>query len=204
MSRRSVTWALAAGLLASALSAAARDAAPAPSRARLGTHLFDRLDGDHDGFVTLAEARAAGSAAFVEFDADGDGSVTRAEAKAGAVRWRARRLEERFAVLDVDGDGALTSDELGAKRWRRADRNRDGAVTLAELRSITLRGGKRGRGSLGRFEAWDADGDGAVTRSEVDRELSRRFAVRDRDQDGTLERGELYGRSSPKRSATAR
>jgi Ca2+-binding EF-hand superfamily protein len=93
------------------------------------------------------------------FDADADGRVTGAEIT--AVR------EARFKALDADGDGRVSEAELlargrNAERMGRAfrmhDANGDGFVDATEF---AARGGR----FVARF---DADGDGAVTRAELE------------------------------------
>ena len=114
---------------------------------------------------------------FDTLDADGDGLVTQAELAAfGAVR-----VDQWFAATDADGDGRLTVDEmLTAQSQRRAE--------------------TEGRRAERAVERLDADGDGAVSRSEV--EASRRGGDRggrafdrlDRDGDGAVSRPEWQDR----------
>lgn len=108
------------------------------------------------------------------FDADGDGRTTRAEVQAGAKRtfaaidpsntgslgyiaysdWAERWLGDRNALpspfeVDADGDNRITLAELDAQLGRtfdRFDRNKDGALTRAELLTIRATTGERGRG----------------------------------------------------------
>ncbi|WP_375398769.1 EF-hand domain-containing protein [uncultured Sphingomonas sp.] len=110
------------------------------------------------------------------FDADGDGKTTRAEMEAGAKRtfaaidtawtgklgyiafadWAERWLGDRNALpspfeVDSDGDNQITLAELTAQLGRtfdRLDRNRDGALTRAEL--LTIRASSGDRGDIGR------------------------------------------------------
>lgn len=49
----------------------------------MGRGWFDRADADHDGRVTLEEARAAASAEFDRLDTDRDGMISWAERRAG-------------------------------------------------------------------------------------------------------------------------
>lgn len=108
------------------------------------------------------------------FDADGDGRTTRAEMVAGARRtfaaidkgatgklgylafadWAERWLGDRNALpspfeIDADGDNRITLAELQAQLGRtfdRLDRNKDGALTRAELLTIRAQSGERGPG----------------------------------------------------------
>jgi hypothetical protein len=87
---------------------------------------------------------------------DMQGSKTRADVEA--------RMKSVFARLDANGDGNLTQDEIakvgqqgrGGKMLARADGNRDGKVSLAELTGAALR----------RFDSADANKDGTVTPEE--------------------------------------
>lgn len=59
---------------------------PEPMGARamlmMGPHWFDRVDTDHDGKITLAEAKAAALAAFDRVDTNHDGTVSAEERRA--------------------------------------------------------------------------------------------------------------------------
>lgn len=108
-------------------------------------------------------------------DANGDGAVTREE------------LELRhFERLDADGDGLLTEEDFAARHAqmavallaRRADDDRDGAVTAAEWDAW--------------FAAHDANSDGRL--DETDRE-----AMRERHRALRAERGEAGPRDGERR-----
>lgn len=108
--------------------------------------IFERLDADGDGAVSLAELEAMRAARFAQTDADGDGRLDRDELLARAGH-RADRMIER---LDSDGDGAITAEEFAAAR--------------------AGRGGPDPARVIARF---DTDGDGALTRAEFDAGLAR-------------------------------
>lgn len=96
-----------------------------------GGRMFERLDTNNDGKVTLAEAQAGAQARFNALDknkdgvlssdelgdrhfmmkhadANGDGKVTLAELQAQTQAW--------FAKLDANHDNVVTKDELQAAR----------------------------------------------------------------------------------------
>jgi len=181
------------------------------------TRIFERLDGDGDGKVTAGEMQAArralrgrgrfsdrtSEAVFRRFDSDGDGRITPDE-------WKLRR--ELFDKLDADGDGSITRAEVtprgprGRRRGRgsrydvasgkdsetflaRHDRDRDGQVARDEFPHAR------------RFKEIDADGDGVLTKQEVEDAMERGRRERafdvferfDLDRDGTITRQEFTG-----------
>ncbi|HEV8547648.1 MAG TPA: hypothetical protein VGQ57_01450 [Polyangiaceae bacterium] len=97
-----------------------------------GGHLFEKMDTNNDGKVTLAEAQAGAQARFTALDknkdgvlagdelkgpmlkradANSDGKITLAELQAQAGTW--------FAKLDKNNDKVVTKDEIQAMRAER-------------------------------------------------------------------------------------
>jgi Ca2+-binding EF-hand superfamily protein len=149
-----------AGLLALMIPAAL--AAPASAQEAGGEPprmIFEELDADGNGSVTLEELQGAGEARFAQADTDGDGALNRDELIArGAARIEAR-VDRMLERMDSDGDGVLTQAEMIEAR-----EGREG------------RGGRHGRGGPNperMFERLDADGDGAVTEAEFDEGVAR-------------------------------
>lgn len=118
---------------------AAAHAQVAPSqRGRAALASFNQLDRDGDGGLTLAELRARGKEKaadllFALLDADGDGRISVKEL--GAVNGA---LLARFDAYDVNKDGFVTRREfpnyVDPLLVAALDRNRDGRLSLAELR----------------------------------------------------------------------
>lgn len=60
-----------------------------------GANMFERLDGDHDGRVSLAEAQSRALAMFDRVDANRDGTVTPDERRSARERFREGRQDRR-------------------------------------------------------------------------------------------------------------
>ena len=98
---------------ASLLLASGIGVAAAVAHEEHGGHgMFQRIDSDASGGISLQEAQAAAMERMARFDANGDGTVTKAEMEAFAA--------ERFAQVDTDGNGQVTHEEARSamKAWR--------------------------------------------------------------------------------------
>ena len=124
--------------------------------------LFDRFDTNHDGQITATElaaahsrrapatsgqpARAAGfHGLFARADTNKDNILTRAEFDA-----MGQQLKARLEHASVARGGIAT------RMFDKADSNRDGRVTLAEMQQA----------ALARFDRVDLNHDGTVTPDE--------------------------------------
>jgi crotonobetainyl-CoA:carnitine CoA-transferase CaiB-like acyl-CoA transferase len=107
---------------------------------------------------------------LVSFDADGDLNVTRAEAEAGMAR--------EFTRADANGDGSLSPIEF--QNW-----------------SNLVLGGSQ----IGPFRLdFDRNVDNIITREEFEAELRARVASYDADENGAVSRSEfvrLVGQARP-------
>jgi Ca2+-binding EF-hand superfamily protein len=93
--------------------------------------LLAGLDTDHDGTVSLDEAKRAAEVMFDKLDRDHDGTLTRREL-------RGRLSAREFAAADTDKDGTISKDEYVAvveQRFKAADTDNDGTLTRQELRT---------------------------------------------------------------------
>jgi len=130
---------------------------------------------------------------------------------ANRMQQRSAKLEQRFKEADTNGDGVLTRDEAAKmpgleKHFDRLDANKDGKITLDEMRAAQERahggaGMKHERGEHAakfeeRFKAADKDGDGALSKAEVEAakmpRLAKDFDRIDADKDGKITREELH------------
>lgn len=144
---------LRAGVLAVMIPAAL--AAPAMAQQAGGPQgprfIFEELDADGNGAVTLQELEAAGAARFTGADTDGDGALSRDELIAQAQSRVETRVDSMLERMDGDGDGQLTMAEMEEAREGR---------------------GHRGPNPERMFGRLDADGDGSVTEAEFDEGVS--------------------------------
>ena len=93
--------------------------------------LLAALDTDHDGTVSLDEAKKAAEVMFDKLDRDHDGTLTGREL-------RGRLSAREFTAADTDKDGTLSKDEylsVVEQRFKAADTDNDGTLTRRELRS---------------------------------------------------------------------
>jgi Ca2+-binding EF-hand superfamily protein len=101
-------------------------------------------------------------------DTDGDGAVSRDEAKSH--QW----LAEKFDTVDANKDGRLDKSEFaahheahhadkkarGEERWKAADTDGNGSLSLAEAQASSSWVGER-------FDKLDTDKSGSLTREEM-------------------------------------
>ncbi|WP_424134495.1 EF-hand domain-containing protein [Roseomonas chloroacetimidivorans] len=125
-----------------------------PAMPRGGQQLFRHADTNHDGRVTAEEAWSTLSARFGEADANKDGGVTwdefRSYVQAQMEAHRGKRPAPPAAAQ-------ARMEQRGQGFFRALDADRDGRVTLVELRPF----------ADAMFRARDANADNVLTRDEV-------------------------------------
>ena len=99
--------------------------------------MFERADADGDGTVSLAEFETAFADRLTTADGDGNGIITAAElAQSLEDQRKERRAERMLRRFDANRDGSVTVEEIRAhasERFGRLDRDGDGAIALSEL-----------------------------------------------------------------------
>jgi class 3 adenylate cyclase len=113
---------------------------PGPlSRGRGLSDLFQRLDPNGDGKVTMSEFQSWREGQFNAFDADKDGHLSQAELSAGRSPF-ARKLLQNFSMVDSDQDQKLSRSEFqagGRRRFLQMDANRDGNISGDEMKGFS-------------------------------------------------------------------
>ncbi|MGJ8537640.1 MAG: hypothetical protein ACSHW2_10840 [Parasphingopyxis sp.] len=193
-------------------------------------HTDGQVAGPHaSGSMTRAQMESRLADRFAAADRNGDGSIDRSEAAAAHAARRAERQSRRFERLDADGDGEISLAERDAarasrferRRIRREDmivenRNMRGRVSpeqLAQLQPgaapVAADEDRPADRYARRNAAWanaDADGNGALSRSEFEalssarheRRAARRagrFDRMDSDNDGLVSLSEMSARA---------
>jgi Ca2+-binding EF-hand superfamily protein len=158
---------------------------PLPAKTHLSV-----ADANHDGTLTLQEFQAGKQQLRADFekraDTNHDGKVTPEERQAVMKA----HLDERFNGEDKNHDGALTADEVGKEKFEhllRADANKDGRVTKAELHEAFKAHAMGPR---------DHEGNCRKDKSPEDRQAKaiERFKQMDKNSDGALVQSEVPGR----------
>jgi len=124
----------------------------------------------------------------------------------------ALNLRGMMKAADTDGDRALTQDEIDAfiaTKVAIGDADGNGDVTLAEFEAIWL--DLTRQAMVRSFQRLDRDGDATVTAVEIDERFGSVVEMRDRNDDGKLDRadhrrgkgGKRGGRRGPMQDAPA-
>ena len=137
-------------LTAIALASAATVVLAAPEGQQRRGAMLERLkaaDTNADGLISRSEAAALPRIAkhFDQIDANRDGQVSFEELRAFHAAHRGDHGKKMLKLADTDGDGKLSKAEAlaaAAARFDRADANKDGFLTVEEMKAA--RHGHRG------------------------------------------------------------
>ena len=137
-------------LTAIALASAATVVLAAPDGQQRRGAMLERLkaaDTNADGLISKSEAAALPRLAerFDRIDANRDGQVSFEELKASRASHRGGHGKHMLKRADTDGDGKVSKAEAlaaAAAHFDRADANKDGFITVEELKGA--RHGHRG------------------------------------------------------------
>ena len=114
-------------------------------------------------------------------------------------------MMERLKAADTNGDGLISRAEAAAlprlaERFDQLDANRDGQVSVEELKAA--RGKHRGHGGM--VKHLDADGDGKVSKAEALTAAEKRFDRVDGNKDGFITREEAQAARKSHRQHAAK
>ncbi|MDQ3510433.1 MAG: hypothetical protein M3414_01840 [Pseudomonadota bacterium] len=206
-----LTAALGLAMAGSAFSAPQAATAPADHGHATMHKKHANLDTNQDGVIDRGEAAAHPrmSAMFDRLDRNGDGKLEANDrpmhgkkGKGGHGRHSCGPMG--WAVkLDIDGDGRVSkieaADSRMAERFDAMDINRDGYLVASEIRAHAVQ--RRNERAIirqqemeAKFTAADSNGDGKLSRAEVDAAMphvARAFAFLDEDRDGFLTRVDI-------------
>jgi Ca2+-binding EF-hand superfamily protein len=165
--------------------------------------LFDRLDTNNDGYLTMQEyAQGAGFRldsqggapyAFANIDNNRDGWITRNEWNLGSNDFNRLDVnrDNRISRFEFENDTASYQDTRSPGQFVNLDANRDGWISRGEWRT-----------SAAEFNRFDTNNDNRISRFEFenvasysDDDLSTfdRFVTVDLNHDGWLSRSEWRG-----------
>lgn len=129
--------------------------------------MLNRLDTNKDGKISQDEMLASATRMFERFDADKNGEVTKAEVDARREAFRdARKAFREVKASEGEARDAARAalrdahiDRMGARMFERADADKNGTLTKAEMQAA----------ATAMFKQRDRNGDGFITVDEMGR-----------------------------------
>jgi Ca2+-binding EF-hand superfamily protein len=121
---------------------------------RMLLEMFDAIDTDSDGNLSLAELAAHRLAEFTAADTNSDGALDAAEVEAHHAAKMAAKMAEQAARMiennDNDGNSTLSAEEFGEgpaeAHFARIDADNDGMISKEEAEAAMQHRKKRGHG----------------------------------------------------------
>lgn len=105
------------------------------------TKVFEKLDADSDGKITLAELKPKAEKRLLRIDADKNSEISVAEIDAYLQKRLEQRRNRMLDLLDGDKNGVITTGELDKlvdAMFNDADADKDGGVSLEEARNFRM------------------------------------------------------------------
>lgn len=148
--------------------------------------MFKNADKNHDGKVTLEEARALSGEKFAAADTNKDGQIEPEEMRALGARMgkgdRAGRGHGRghargqgqgqgLKRLDKDGNGMISKEEAPPRlkdRFDEVDANKDGQIDKEEMKAARAKRGEGPKGDRGREARGEGRGQGRGPMAKLD------------------------------------
>lgn len=163
--------------------------------------LFDLIDADGDGAITMRELRKA-AASLKQLDVDRDGKITKDEAAPGPGGriGDPTAMVERTLENDKNGDGKLSKDEMPRHLTHllgTADTNSDGELDRAELTRALANvpgqfgGGNNGAAGFGGPQGGFGNGGNFGGAGDDPRPSAGNLMKYDRNGDGSLSADEV-------------
>lgn len=108
-----------------------------------------------------------------------------------------------FEELDADGNKAISRDEFvthSADKFKKADTDGNGNISAAEFNAFMDEERERRRQMMQErmFKRMDANGDGQISREEMEAHATKMFERMDRNSDGQLTEDD-HGRKGKKK-----
>ncbi|PHQ68776.1 MAG: hypothetical protein COB93_09760 [Sneathiella sp.] len=160
MKHKIIVGSLIAALALPVVAFAAKDG---PHKGPHGAKMFEHVDVNKDGQITIEEMTVQTTERFNKMDVDNSGSITLDDMLA--------RQQEMFDKLDKDGSGSISQEE--AKAFRGIKRAEKHAMKQEKRAAYVM-------------ERFDTNGDGKISRAEYEAVVMERFDNADTDKAGFI------------------
>lgn len=106
-----------------------------------GQRLFNWMDADKNGKISLNEIKPKAEKRFLKLDGNSDGNVTSAEIDSWLNQQIERRKQRIMGRMDANNDSSISKEEVDRfidAMFNEADSDKDGGVTLDEARAFKM------------------------------------------------------------------